>query len=155
VKTLVIGIGNPLAGDDGAGQAVAHGLDGMPDVTVRICHQLTPELAVDVASADRVVFVDAAQEGALTVRRVRADRPVPAGSPLTHAMGPETVVAMAQRLYGRRPRAYLVTVPGASFRLGAGLSASVHRLIPSAVAAVKRLLRPAPPAATRPPLRTP
>jgi hydrogenase maturation protease len=123
---------------------------------VRIRHQLTPELAEDVAAADRVVFVDAAaphgaQGGALTVCRVQADRPLPADGPLTHAVGPETVVALAYRLYGRRPRAYLVTVGGASFLLGAGLSASVHQLIPEAVAAVKRLLQPTGPATPRTP----
>jgi hydrogenase maturation protease len=142
VKTLVIGIGNPLAGDDAAGQAVAQGLDGMPGITVWLRHQLTPELAEDVAAADRVVFVDAGRGGALTVCRLRGDEPLQADGPLTHATGPETVVALAHRLYGRRPRAYLVTLPGASFRLGAGLSASAQRLIPQAVAAIKRLLQP-------------
>jgi len=145
VKTLVIGIGNPLAGDDGAGQAVAECLGDMPGVTVRIRHQLTPELAEDVAAADRVVFIDAARGGGLIVSRVSPDgRPHPPG-PLTHVITAETVVALAHGLYGNVPPAYLVRVPGVNFQTGSELSASVHRLIPRAVAAVKRLLQPEPP----------
>lgn len=144
MRTLVIGIGNPLAGDDGAGPAVAGRLEDTPDVTVRTSHQLTPELAEEVAAADRVVFVDAGRGGRLTVSRVSRAADAHDASPLTHVIGAETVVALAHRLYGRVPAAYLVRVPGSDFRPGTDLSASVRRLIPKAVAAVKRLLLPAP-----------
>lgn len=143
MRTLVIGVGNPLAGDDGAGPAVAERLGDTPDVTVRMSHQLTPELAGDVAAADRVVFVDAARGGRLTVSRVSGAADGPDASPLTHVIAAETILALSRRLYGRMPAAYLVRVPGTDFRPGTDLSASVRRLIPRAVAAVKRLLIPA------------
>ena len=140
MRTLVIGIGNPLAGDDGAGPAVAERLEDTPGVIVRMSHQLIPELAEDVAAADRVVFVDAARGGRLTVTRLGPSPDAPETGPLTHVIGAETVIALAHSLYGRVPTAYLVRVPGSDFRPGTNLSASVHRLIPKAVAAVKRLL---------------
>jgi len=140
MRTLVIGIGNPLAGDDGAGPAVAERLEDTPGVIVRMSHQLIPELAEDVAAADRVVFVDAARGGRLTVSRVSGAAGAHDASPLTHVLAAETILALSHRLYGRVPTAYLVRVPGSDFRPGTNLSASVHRLIPKAVAAVKRLL---------------
>jgi len=69
--TLIIGIGNPLRGDDGLGWRVVeilrqHGSiaetpavrpDRAPFDTIT-CHQLTPELAEKVACATRVIFID-------------------------------------------------------------------------------------------------
>jgi Ni,Fe-hydrogenase maturation factor len=64
---LVIGYGNALRGDDGAGPCAARlfgercaarpGNDGAPRVLV--VHQLLPELVDDIAQAARVVFIDA------------------------------------------------------------------------------------------------
>jgi Ni,Fe-hydrogenase maturation factor len=47
---LVIGYGNELRGDDAIGQWVARAV---------AAHQLTPELAEDLAHTDYAVFVDA------------------------------------------------------------------------------------------------
>ena len=62
---LVIGYGNTLRGDDGIGPAVAEAVAalGLPGVRVIVAHQLTPELAADLADAQLVVFVDAAVGG--------------------------------------------------------------------------------------------
>ncbi len=148
---LVIAWGNPLRGDDGAGPAVARTVAARGGATVRICHQLTPELAADVAAAGRVVFVDAragptgragASARGVRVRRLRKQHMPPVA--VTHALAPEALLALARALYGAAPPAFLVTVPGARFALGAGLSPSVRRLIPAAARAVVRLLPPRP-----------
>ena len=67
--SLVIGYGNDLRSDDGAGRVVADRLDALalPDVTVRSVIQLTPELALEIAKFDTVVFVDASVEVAETI----------------------------------------------------------------------------------------
>jgi len=82
---LVVGYGNPLRGDDGAGFNAAWLLSLDPrlqgaDVLIR--QQLTPELAEDVARADLVVLIDAAVGGGrpdarrpVRARRPRAPRP--------------------------------------------------------------------------------
>jgi hydrogenase maturation protease len=59
---LVIGHGNELRGDDGAGPSVARAVASwhLPGVRTLAVHQLTPELAEDLAQTKRVVFVDAA-----------------------------------------------------------------------------------------------
>ena len=73
--TLIIGYGNPLRGDDGVGPRAAELLveeDGvtsplLPDgVQVLVCHQLTIELAPQIAEADRLILIDAIASDATT-----------------------------------------------------------------------------------------
>ncbi len=61
-SVLVIGYGNTLRGDDGAGCYVAERLCALnhePGLKVLSLHQLTPELAQPVAEAGLVIFIDA------------------------------------------------------------------------------------------------
>ncbi len=83
---LVIGIGNPTRSDDGAGHAVVFGLSRLvPDGTYRAVHQLTPDLAEDLAEASLVVFVDASVR-ATTLQLVPVEpTPVAPGSHITTA----------------------------------------------------------------------
>jgi hydrogenase maturation protease len=147
MSALVIGYGNPLRGDDGVGWHAVEGLvrDGaIGDTRALTRHQLTPELAADVAGATAVVFVDArADDGGA----VRVDLVVPeAGAPgvpgaWTHHMTPGALVAMAGDLYGHTPRAWLVTVPAASTGASDELSPEIRALLPFVVAAVEDLLQ--------------
>ena len=58
-RSLVIGIGNPLRGDDGIGWRLAARLPARPGLAVRCRQQLTPELAADLAVVDRLLLLDA------------------------------------------------------------------------------------------------
>lgn len=136
---LVIGFGNPLAGDDAAGPEAAVRLDGRAGVVVKIVHQLTPDLAADVAAANRVIFVDAASGGRVVCSAPIA--PVENAPAFTHALGPQAVLSLARDVYGRIPPAFLVTLPGRQFSLGSSLSPQTRRAIPAALRAVRRLLR--------------
>ena len=64
---LIIGYGNPLRGDDAFGYRAAEELQASfidhREAVILPVHQLTPELAADIARAARVVFIDAAAEG--------------------------------------------------------------------------------------------
>lgn len=137
---LVVGYGNTLRRDDGVAAVVcaevaARGLAG---VRVEVVHELVPEVAAWVAEADGVVFVDAAVDGSgVTVRPVGE----PDGaSPLSHAGGPAEVVRLAERAYGRRVEAWVVTVGVVELGVGEGLSADVAALVPRAVDAVVQLV---------------
>ena len=83
---LVIGYGDTLRCDDGAGPRVAELFAATDGVAVRIRGQLVPELADDMRGREVVVFVDAAatlEAGAVAVRRLAAsDAPKAPG--LTH-----------------------------------------------------------------------
>ncbi len=57
--SLVIGLGNPLRSDDGIGWRLAAQLPARAGLVVRCRQQLTPELAEDLAAAERVLLLDA------------------------------------------------------------------------------------------------
>src|SRR5512136_1175751 len=62
VRILVVGYGNPLRGDDGAGWQAAERLEALlppAQVNVLIRHQLTPELAEPSSRAELVILIDA------------------------------------------------------------------------------------------------
>jgi hydrogenase maturation protease len=142
-RTLIIGYGNPLRGDDAFGWRVTDRLRGIladPEIEVLTVHQLTPELMDPVSSAALVIFVDACEgrePGALIERRME---PLPGGAAaFTHHATPEALVAGARALYGRAAEAVMVSVAGADFSLGAELSPPVHSRLDEAVSVVLRL----------------
>lgn len=138
MKTLVIGYGNSLRGDDGAGPFVARQL-GAGAIA---CHQLTPELAEPISQARQVIFVDAhagAPAGQIVIQPVR-----PRPSAAIHRFDPETLLAWSQQLYGRAPEAILIGIGGESFDLGEGLSPGARRAAREALRAIRKLERPFP-----------
>lgn len=135
MNTLVIGYGNPLRGDDGAGAFVARRLG--PDAIA--CHQLTPELAEPVSRAHRVIFVDAhagVPAGEIILQRVR-----PRASSGIHRFDPETLLAWSQQLYGHAPEAIFIGIGGESFDLGESLSPAAQRAVGKVFRAIGKLDR--------------
>jgi hydrogenase maturation protease len=142
---LVIGYGNPLRGDDGAGWHAADLLAADPRLTgarVLARHQLVPELAVDVGRASLVVLVDAAAGGApgsVSVRRVRP--PAAARASCSHHLDPEGLAGLAEALHdAHAPPIVLVSVAAASFAEGDRLSGAVEQALPGVVEAVAEVI---------------
>ena len=111
---LVIGYGNTLRSDDGAGVRLVERLTQVvPASRVRTetGHQLTPEMALSIADpdVDGVVFVDAGIDvSEIAIRPLDEEQPSPS---VGHHLTPEALMVYASRLYGRRPRAWLLTLP--------------------------------------------
>jgi hydrogenase maturation protease len=124
---LVIGYGNELRRDDGVGPRVARAVAdwGVPGVRALAVHQLTPELADDIARAEEVVFIDAADGNTANVS-VQQVRTALSNSLANHASSPPALLALAEVLYGRRPMAWLLTVPARDLGFGEGLSAEAE-----------------------------
>jgi hydrogenase maturation protease len=120
MRTVVLAIGNTLRGDDGVADRVANLLGEPSGVDVRRVHQLTPELAEELAHATAVVFVDA-DPGAAEARVERLV-PAPQRSPFTHTVTPGDLVLLAEQLYGFQGVAYLCHVPARNFMEGDSLS---------------------------------
>jgi hydrogenase maturation protease len=143
-STMIIGYGNDLRGDDGAGPWVAARIEErrFAGVRVRIAHQLLPELASELATCDRAVFVDARQGDECDRVDVAIVRPAIDGSSefTFHEGTPERILALSQRLYGRAPTAWLISIPGQDFNLGAPLSEIASEHCESAVALIHGLL---------------
>jgi hydrogenase maturation protease len=147
MKTLVIGYGNTLRGDDGVGSLVAEQVAtwNLPNVRSLSVHQLTPELAVDIAQVEKVFFIDAWQVnhpqsppelGDLggeckavttlpTSSQPRIERLFPSISPtsLDHAWSPSVLLLLAKTLYNADPVAYQILIPTIQFDYGETLSA--------------------------------
>ncbi len=151
---LIVGYGNPLRTDDGVGPAVAELLAADPRLRgadVRAEHQLTPELAIDASRVALLVLVDAmvgVAAGEVVVRDLGVPGPSAAtetgpagrgeggGLPLTHHIGPASLLALAAELWGSAPRTVLVGVGPASLALGDTLTPAVAAAVPRAVDAV-------------------
>jgi hydrogenase maturation protease len=145
---LIIGYGNPLRGDDAFGYRAAEELQALfidhREVVVLPVHQLTPELAADIARAGKVIFIDAAAEGEPGKLASRPVLPAAANAaPFTHNATPEGLLGMALALYRNAPPAVLYSVRGESFECGAALTPPVERALAEAVREVGAVLRSA------------
>jgi hydrogenase maturation protease len=139
---LIIGYGNTLRRDDGAGAAVVEAIAalGLPGVRTLEVHQLLPELAEPISEASQVIFVDArtGEEGC----GLRLARITPGvRSPLAgHRADPRALLALALQVYGRAPVSWMVAVTAYDLDLGEGLSAGTARGVAEAVALITRHL---------------
>lgn len=138
-KILVIAYGNPLRGDDGFGWHIARHLHDLKleHLEVITLHQLMPELAEIMAQSRAVIFVDASlevQAGEITVRELE---PKSSTESLTHHLEPEHLLGLTRALYGRVPRAHLISVGVLSLAFSEHLSPEVLAVIPN----VQNILR--------------
>lgn len=130
---LVIGYGNPLRSDDGIGPVIVKALEARARSTaLRIitAHQLTPELAEPISRASMAVFVDACEgmhAGIVACQTVKSEA---SDGAFTHNVTPESLLAAAQKLYGRSPAGLLVSITGESFEYGTEFSPSLNCAIP-------------------------
>lgn len=129
---LVLACGNPLREDDGAAWRVAAALCGS-GFDMRCLQQLGPELAEDVSRAEEVLFLDAREGGEPGAVRIEALSRAAEGPGLSHALSPGALLLCAERLYGRAPRAALLTLTGERFGHGEGLSPTVQAALPEAI----------------------
>ena len=134
MDSLVIGYGNDLRSDDGAGRAVADRVDGLnlPGVVVRSVMQLTPELALEIAEADTVVFVDASIEvEATTAAPVAAASPDP--SALSHFSTPATLLGMTATIGKVPSTAVAISIPVTDIGLGMELTPMTELAVAEAI----------------------
>jgi hydrogenase maturation protease len=136
---LVIGYGNSLRGDDGAGLEVARLLAKyrLPNVQIRQAVQLMPELATEVATARAAIFVDAnsAAEGAgAAIHPVKATE---RGANPGHLIAPQDILRLAIECYGKAPPSWVVAVGGREFDYRYGLSAHAKSNVRVAVRLIK------------------
>jgi hydrogenase maturation protease len=139
---LIIGYGNTLRGDDGAGRRLAEELAArnLPRVRTHSVHQLTPELAEEVAVCGAVIFIDACLGCSGDVVSLR---PIAPGAPLArvdHVMSPQAVLAYARAAFGSSPKAWLLTIPSENFAVGDSLSAAARASVATALALIERFV---------------
>ncbi len=142
---LVIGYGNTLRSDDGAGQKVAEKIAQweLPEVRSLAVHQLTPELAEDISQADAVIFIDAVatnSENSISVQ-IQQLQVADNDTSLGHSCNPRSLLSVTQVLYGKVIKAYWVLIPAVNFDFGEELSSLTQRGIDLALNQVKQIIR--------------
>lgn len=148
-RLLILGIGNSLRRDDGAGLLLAEALAAAWQraghaVQVLTAHQLAPEHALEVTApgVTTVLFVDAAVDvDAPQLLPVAAQGETsPAGG---HTLGPATVLLYAQALEPHAPPrpAWLLTIPAYDLAHGEGLSQATQAYLDALVAHAADLWR--------------
>lgn len=140
IQLLVIGYGNELRRDDGVGPKVAALVAEwkLPGVQTLICHQLMPELADLIVSAQRVVFVDAGVGDANTLQ-VRDIEPIDSIQTMTHAMDPRSLLALAKQTFGHCPRASCVSIPADDLDFGDEISSRAQQGIAVALQRLREI----------------
>ncbi len=141
-KAVLIGYGNTLRQDDGAGPLVAERVAelSLPGVEALALHQLTPEIAAPLAEADVVVFVDASADPGLarvSLSEVRRRDEQDAGN---HAAGPGDLLALAEFAYGRAPIGWLIQIPARQMGFGEDLSPDTLAGIEEAIELARSVL---------------
>lgn len=143
-EVLLIGYGNPLRSDDGVGQRAAQSFEenvNDSSVEVVICHQLTPDLALDISRVRRVVFIDAREGGEPGTIQCEEIHPAENDeSPFAHHVSPQLLLTYSQSVYGAAPEAFLVTITGAEFGYGEGLSETIEAILPALISQIEKLL---------------
>jgi hydrogenase maturation protease len=134
MKTLVIGYGNTLRGDDAVGPLVAEQVAtwNWPEVRSLSVHQLTPELAAELIQVETVFFVDAS----LTADGPKLERiyPTETTTGVDHTWSPGILLQLAKLLYGAAPITYQLLIPAHQFDYGQPLSAIAQNGLDWAVA---------------------
>ena len=132
---LLIGLGNRLRSDDGAGVRLAEAIEAQGSgLEVLICHQLTPDLAEPISRASAVLFMDAwvaaagkseaqASSPALLPPQLQPLKASASGDPSGHALTPAQLLALSRALYGSCPPAWQLLIPGEQWQVGEQLSA--------------------------------
>ncbi|MFF9391334.1 hydrogenase maturation protease [Streptomyces griseoluteus] len=149
-RVVVVGVGNPLRGDDGVGPAAVEALRGrVPDDTVLTVSDGEPARMLDLwRGADTVFVVEAlrtrpARPGELhTLTAADAANRTAAGAS-THALGLGECLALAEAL-GQLPQTLVVhAMEVAEVELGAPLSEAVRSALPELVDRVAASVRQA------------
>lgn len=143
-RVLVYGYGNPGRLDDGLGPALIHDLSAREvgeHVTMETGYQLQIEDAALVAQHDVVVFADAdrACRDPFELRRLAPRRDAAFS---THAVAPETLLALAQEHFGCKTVGFVLGIRGYEFQeFGEVLSPGARRNLAAAVNYMDRALR--------------
>lgn len=122
---LIIGIGNPLRGDDGAGHFIADKLakQNLPFVAVEWVHQPDSTLVEQFPGRKAVLFVDADLNA--TQVQIQPITEAETGVSLhAHQISCSTLALLSQQLGNETTLFYKVGIPVQSFDPGASLSAS-------------------------------
>lgn len=145
-RTLIVGIGNELMGDDGLGPAAiarfAAEYDFTPEVELKDLGLGGIRLLDDLSGRDAVLIIDvldiAGREPGEVVRFSKAE--LAAGAPAArlspHELSLKEILLLAEKLGAGAAAVVLLGIVGKTFEMGSGLSDELRAAFPSLDAAV-------------------
>ncbi|UCG53278.1 MAG: hydrogenase maturation protease [Candidatus Latescibacterota bacterium] len=147
-RFAVVGVGNPLRGDDAVGVHVARSLRDKlpPDVDIIEHDGDVSRLVEALRQWDRVVIVDAVTTGAEfgTIHEFDvSETPLPA-EPFrctTHSFGVGEAIELARSLNGLPRVVWVLGIEGGKYEIGTELSPKVRNTIPRVVEIVLERIR--------------
>ncbi|MBF0570666.1 MAG: hydrogenase maturation protease [Candidatus Omnitrophica bacterium] len=123
---LVVGVGNPLRSDDGAGSYVAESIEarGFNKVKVWVTQQLHVEDLESMLSFSKVILIDASTSGPVVdLRQVNGTDH--SGLASSHHLSAQTLVNMASNVYHKELNMQLCSIRGSNFEAGDKISPEV------------------------------
>ncbi len=113
MKILLYAYGNPGRQDDGLGDALAQMIEkeNLPGITIDSNYQLNIEDAALVAEYDTAIFADASVN-CTEPFEFSSIAPSKEIAFTTHAMSPQSVLALCEDVYKKSPPAYLLAIRG-------------------------------------------
>ncbi|ARN83816.1 hypothetical protein B1812_19430 [Methylocystis bryophila] len=140
-RWLIFAVGNPSRGDDALGPMLIDQLEqwlatagALPmDLVLLTDFQWQIDNALDLKNIDVAIFADASVRGDASFETAPL-APQFDASHSTHALSPACVLAVAAQLGQNLPQAWLLSMPGRDFELGAPLSAEARSTLDDAFA---------------------
>lgn len=123
-RILMLGIGNSSRSDDGLGWKFVDVISEQecPFMDYEFRYQLQVEDAALVADYDVVVFVDATQELLNDGFKMESCRAAHHYAFSSHAQDPNVILYLANTLYNKFPKAYILAIGGVEWELKTQLS---------------------------------
>lgn len=136
-NTCIVGIGNTLRSDDGAGAYVCEKLaqKNIPGVHVITTHQLDTNMIEELIGFTQVIFVDASMDAKdVSLQQITKDNTQPQS--FSHHINAAMLAGLADQLYAAKTKFYICAVPAINFNLGNTLTKETKKNATKAVALV-------------------
>jgi len=143
-RTLIIGFGDPMHGDDGVSWQVASLLAASledHEVDIRMAMQLTPDMLEPISRADLVLFIDTAHNGhpgEWTCEEIFPGIDMREHS--CHEGDALQLMEFSRQIFHSRPRAVLVSIGAKFFTNSNHLSRVTEEVIPKVVRFISEML---------------
>lgn len=137
---LILGYGNPLRSDDGAGVRLAEKLaeEKWENVEVMTAQQISLDMLEDMVRREKIILIDAASDGPrVSIQNIK---PGKRGLVMSHHTDPGALAGLAEKIYGRRLDMTVCRLRGENFEVGTELSAPVARRVAVAYGRIKKIL---------------
>ena len=122
-KTIVLGIGNNGRQDDGLGWLFLDFLKTeQTGIDIEYRYQLQIEDAELISKYENVIFIDATKDETEIGYYFKPCYPSEKYSFSTHALEPETILYLSNKLYNHQPEASIFAIQGYDWELMIGLS---------------------------------